>query len=148
MPLATSNSQVGPAEAYQLVRGNAMGMRQQAQVYHDTLAGGNVDVTFMYRVLDQVKSFISNMQGLQKVSVLDAYATGQNYSGLMSADIGTCVTSAQGMINWVVNNFPTAGGYMQAETLNADGSRTMRQFTPTQTAGWQTAINNFIATIN
>jgi hypothetical protein len=48
----------------------------------------------------------------------------------------------------VINNFPTSGGYLQSETLNADGTRTLRQFTPAQTAGWQTTINNFISTIS
>ena len=148
MPLTTANSQIGPAETYQLIRGSAQGARQQANVYITTLAAGNVTPPFVYQVLDQTRSFISNMQAWVTTPGLDAYATGQNYSGSLVADINTCVTAAQGIIAWVVTNFPSTGGYLQAEALNADGSRTLRQFTPTQTAGWQTAINNFIATIN
>lgn len=148
MPLATQNTQIGPSETYSLIRGSAVGMKQQAQVYLSTLTGGNVTTTFAFQVLDQTRNFITNMQTWSTVGGLDAYATGQGYSGTMSADAATCVTAAQSVVTWVVNNFPSAGGYLQAETLNTDGSRTQRQFTPAQTAGWQTAINNFIATIN
>lgn len=147
MPLSTQTSQIGPTEAYSLIRSNAMGMRQQANVYLNTLQAGNVASNFVYQVLDQTRNFTTNMQSWGAVSGLDAYATSQNYSGTMSADVTTCVTAAQAMITWVVTNFPAQGGFLQAESLNADGSRTLRQFTPTQTAGWQTAINNFIATI-
>jgi len=146
MPL--SASQLNAADAYNLIRGTAVGVKQMAQTYVNQLQGGNVDPTFVFRVLDQTHSFISQMQSWQGISGLDAYATNQGYSGSMSADIGTCITAAQAMTAWVVNNFPTAGGYLQAESLNTDGSRTLRQFTPAQTAGWVTAINAFIATIN
>lgn len=147
MPLATQSTQFGPTEAYGLIRSNALAMRQQAQSFHDSLAASNVSVTFVYQALDQTRNFINNMQTWGAVNGLDAYASGQGYSGSMAADVTTCVTAAQAMIAWVVNNFPTAGGFLQAESLNADGSRTLRQFTPAQTAGWQTAINNFIGTI-
>lgn len=148
MPLATQNTQIGPTEAYSLIRSSAQGMRQQAQVYNSSLSASNVSTTFAFQVLDQTRNFISNMQTWGAVSGLDAYATGQGYSGTMSADVATCVAAAQSVVAWVVNNFPSAGGYLQAETLNADGSRTQRQFTPTQTAGWQTSINNLIASIS
>jgi hypothetical protein len=46
-----------------------------------------------------------------------------------------------------VANFPASGGFLQAESLNADGSRTQRTFTPTQTAGLQTNLSAFINTI-
>lgn len=147
MPLATQTTQTGPNEAYQLIRGSALGMKQQANVYLNNLQAGNVPTNFVYQALDQTRNFITNMQGWQNVSGLDAYATSQGYSGSMAADVGTCVTAAQAVIAWVVNNFPTQGGFLQAESLNADGSRTQRQFTTAQTAGWQTAISNFIGTI-
>lgn len=148
MPLATSNSQVGPAEAYQIIRNSALAMRQQATIYNQNLSAGNVTALFIFQVLDQVRSFISNMQMREAVSGLDDYATAQGYSGSITADIATCVTAAQSVIGWAVSSFPASGGYLQAETLNTDGSRTQRQFTPTQTAGWQTAINNLIASIS
>jgi hypothetical protein len=148
MALSTANSQTGPAEAYGLIRATAQGARQQAQVAHDTLAAGNVAAPWVFSVLDQFHGFISQLQGWSAVSGLDDYATGQGYSGSMLADCNSCITAAQACINWVVTNFPTSGGYLLSETLNADGSRTLRQFTPTQTAGWQTALNSFIATIN
>lgn len=148
MPLTTPTTQVGPTEAYSLIRSNAMGMKQQANGYLSSLQGGPVTTTFAFQVLDQTRNFIGNMQSWGGVSGLDAYAASQGYSGSMAADVTTCTTAAQAMITWAVNNFPSAGGFLQAETLNADGSRTMRQFTPAQTGGWQTAINNFIATIS
>src|SRR4029077_4804931 len=148
MPLNTQTTQVGPTEAYSLIRSNALGMKQQASGYLSSLQGGNVTTTFAFQVLDQTRNFINNMQAWGAVNGLDAYATGQGYSGSMAADVTTCVTAAQAVIAWAVSNFPSAGGFLQGESLNADGSRTQRQFTPAQTGGWQTAVSNFIATIN
>ncbi len=55
--------------------------------------------------------------------------------------------AAQSVISWVIANFPASGGFLQAYTLNADGSRTPRSFSTAQTAGLQTALTSFVATI-
>ena len=148
MPLS-SDTQTPAADAFNYIRSTAIGAKQQTSQVIATLQGGNIDPNYAFRVIDQFHAFISNMQTWQTVSGLDAYANSQGYTGSLNTDVGTCVTAAQACITWIVNNFPTsAGGWLQAQSINADGSRTLRQFTPAQTAGWVTALNSFIATIN
>jgi hypothetical protein len=148
MPLQTSASQTGPAEAYTNLRTTAFSAKVTMQSLLSSMQGGNIDSNFAFNVLDLTRGHITNLNRWQGVSGLDAYATAQGYSGSMSSDTGACITAAQAVITWAVNNFPSAGGFLQAQSLNADGTRTLRQFTSTQTAGWQTVINNFIATID
>src|SRR5258705_3644539 len=146
MALQSSNTMLA-GEAFKAIRENAAGWKAQAQNANTSLAAGNVNSDFIYRMLDQLGSVVTGLNQWKAVSGLDTYATGQGYTGTMSADCTTTVTSAQNCISWVVTNFPASGGFLQAYSLNADGSRTPRVFTSAQTAGLQTALTSFIATI-
>ena|SRR5258705_12432277 len=145
MALQTSNTMLA-GEAFKVIRDNAASWKAQAQNANISLAG-TVNSDFIFRVLDQLGGVISALNQWKAVANLDTYATGQGYIGTMSTDCTTTVTAAQNCISWIVTNFPSSGGFLQSETLNADGSRTPRTFTTTQTAGLQTALTSFIATI-
>jgi hypothetical protein len=146
MTLQSSNvMQAG--DAYNLIRGNASGWKAQAQNANASLAAGSVDTNFVFRMLDQLNTIIVSLNAWKAVTGLDTYATGQGYTGTMSADCLATVNAAQACINWVVTNFPASGGFLQGFTLNADGSRTARTFTSAQTAGLQTNLTSFVATI-
>ena len=134
-------------EAFAAIRTNAAGWKAQAQNANISLAAGSVTSDFIFRMLDQLDGAIAALNLWKAVAGLDAFATAQAYVGTMSADCTSSVTAAQNCIAWVVANFPNAGGFLQSHTLNADGSRTPRSFTPAQTAGLQTALTSFIATI-
>lgn len=145
MALQSSNTMLA-GEAFAAIRSNAVGYKAQAQNALLTLAG-TVNTDFIFRMLDQLSGAIAALNQWKATSGLDAFATAQGYSGTMSTDCSTAVTAAQACISWVVTNFPNSGGFLQSHTLNADGSRTPRTFTTGQTAGLQTALSNFIATI-
>ena len=134
-------------EAFAAIRSNAASWKAQAQNANTSLAG-TVNSDFIYRMLDQLGGAIAALNLWKAVAGLDAFATGQGYTGTISADCTSSVTAAQNCIAWVVANFPNAGGFLQAHTLNADGTRTARTFTTAQTAGLQTALTSFIATIS
>lgn len=146
MPLQSSNTMLA-GEAFAAIRSNAASWKAQAQNANISLAG-TVNSDFIYRMLDQLGGAITALNLWKAVTGLDTFATGQGYTGTMSADCTASVTAAQNCINWVVTNFPSSGGFLQAYSLNADGSRTPRSFTSAQTAGLQTALTSFIATIS
>ena len=146
MPLQSSNTMLA-GEAFAAIRANAVGWKAQAQNANVSLTG-TVNADFIFRMLDQLGAVIAALNAWKAVAGLDAFATGQTYTGTMSSDCTATVNAAQACINWVVTNFPVASTFLQAYTLNADGSRTPRSFTSAQTAGLQTALTSFIATIS
>lgn len=145
MPLQSSNTMLA-GEAFAAIRSNAAGWKAQAQNANISLAG-TVDSNFIFRMLDQLNGAIVALNTWKVVTGLDAFATGQGYTGTISSDCTTTVNAAQACINWVVTNFPVSATFLQAFTLNADGTRTARAFTTAQTAGLQTALTSFVATI-
>ncbi len=147
MPLQ-SNSTFLAGDAYTAIRYNAAGYKAQAQNALASCQAGPVNSDFVFRLLDQTAAAINALTQWESVSGLNTYATNQGYAGTMTTDCGAVITAAQAILSWVVANFPTSGGFLQAYTLNADGSRTPRSFTSAQTAGLQTALINFIATIS
>jgi len=146
MPLQSSNTMLA-GEAFAAIRNNAASWKAQAQNANISLAG-TVNADFIFRMLDQLGGAITALNLWKAVAGLDTFATGQAYTGTMSADCTATVNAAQACINWVVTNFPVSATFLQAYTLNADGSRTARTFTTAQTAGLQTALTSFIATIS
>jgi hypothetical protein len=130
-----------------MIRVNAASVKAQAQNALTSLQTISVPTTFIFQMLDQLAGIIAALNQWKTITGLDAYATSQSYSGSLSADCGTCATTATACISWIVTNFPASGGFLQAESLNADGSRTQRLFTPAQTAGLQTVLSSFINSI-
>src|SRR5258705_13971153 len=126
MALQTSNTMLA-GEAYRAIRDNAASWKAQAQNANISLAG-TVSADFIFRMLDQLGGAITALNQWKAVANLDTYATGQGYSGTMSADCSATVTAAQNCISWVTANFPSSEGFLQSHTLNADGSRTPRTF--------------------
>lgn len=57
------------------------------------------------------------------------------------------VNEVQLTIDWIFANFPTAGGYVQRETLGADGRITQRVLSAAQTSGLRTQLTALLATI-
>ncbi len=137
-----------PDEVFTQIRSVAQGTRSGAQRFLTALQNSSVDTLLVFSILDAAKGFILNMNTWKTVAGLDAYATSQGYSGTLTSDMTACVAAAQACIDWVVANFPTSGGFMQAFSLNVDGSRAPRSFTPAQTAGLQSALTAFMATIS
>lgn len=129
----------------------AAGIRQQAAAASASAAANSINTAFVFSMLDQLSAIIATLNTYKNVIGLNAYATANipGYAGTLTTDITAVINAAQACISWVSTNFPKdAGGFIQAYTLNADGTRTMALFTPAQTAGLQTALNALVATIN
>src|SRR5271166_3612704 len=138
------------AAVLQNLQNVAAGVKGQAGNALISLQAGSVDSLFIFQMLDQVRSLIGYLNQVQGTAGLNAYATAQctGYAGTMTTDITAVINAATAIITWVVTNFPAdTGGFIQAFKLNADGSRAAATFTSAQTAGLQSAITSFIATI-
>lgn len=148
MALQSANTMLA-GEAFAAIRNNAANWKAQAQNANISLAAGNVTTDFVFRMLDQLGGTITALTSWKAVAGLDSFATGQGYSGTLSSDCTTTSNAAQTCITWVSGNFPTSSnGFLLGHTLNADGTRTARSFTPANTAGLQTNLTAFVATIS
>jgi hypothetical protein len=147
-PALTSKSL---AYALNTVQNYAAQAKDRATSAVATMAAGNVDTTFVFSLLDGLNGLIANLNAVKNTAGLDAYAAVQvpGYAGTMSSDITATVSAAQACIDWVVANFPkdNTATFLLAQSLNADGSRTMRSFSSAQTAGFRTALNSLLVTI-
>lgn len=125
--------------------------KSQAQNSLAQMQTQNVDTVFVFQLLDRLNWLISTLNAWRTTPGLDAYATADlpGYEGTLTADITAIINAAQACINWVVTSFPkdSTQTYILSESINSDGTRTLRQFTPAQTAGLQTLIQALIATI-
>jgi hypothetical protein len=134
------------------LQSSASAAKGAAQSYLATLQGGTVDTAFIFNILDAARGFIATMNVYSGVTGLNAYATStvSGYAGTLTTDITASIAAAQAVINWVIANFPkdSTVTWLLAYKLNADGTRTANTFTTAQTAGLQTLIQSFIATIN
>jgi hypothetical protein len=146
MALVTTG--ISPSDVWQECRPYASAAKASAQNWLSLFQNTSVSATLVNQFLDQVRGLIGKINDWLAVAGIDAYATGQNYGGTLTADMTMVKTSAQACIDWVYNNYPKdAQGYMQAQKLQADGTRIDQLFAPGATSGLQTALTNLIATI-
>lgn len=113
------------------------------------LAAGPVTSDQIFSLLDNIRALIVQIDLYAGTSGIDAYATAQipNYTGTITTEVATTRAALQACIAWVVSNFPVATTWLQSHQLNADGTRTPRNFSPAQTAGLQTALQGVLDTI-
>lgn len=124
--------------------------KSQAQSALATMAAQSVDTNFVFQTLDRPNWLISTLTAWQGTAGLNAYATADlpGYTGTLTTDTTAVIDAPQACIDWVVANFPkdSTNSYILAESINSNGTRTLRQFTPAQTAGFRTTIQALIAT--
>lgn len=151
MTFPSSNNTTSLHDVLSTLRALAGQTKSQMQNAVATMAAQNVDTNFVFGILDKLNWLISTLTAWQGTIGLNAYATEQlpDYAGTLTTDITVVIEAAQACINWVVTNFPkdSTNTYILAESINTDGTRTLRQFTPAQTAGFRTMIQALIATI-
>jgi hypothetical protein len=136
------------SDAYSALRSNMPGWKAQAQNALSYIQTNSINSDYVFSLLNNLNGLISSISVASGVSGLNAYATSLGYSGTIVSDAAAVSSAAQACITWVTSNFPKdTGGFIQAYTLNADGTRTAASFTPTQTSGLQTALTSLIATI-
>ena len=148
--MALPASTASLADVLTNIKGMAQNIKSAGQNDLAVMQAGSIDANFVFKLLDNLNSVIVLLNGWAATTGINAYATANlpGYAGTLTTDITTVVNAAQACINWTVTNFPKdSGGFIQALTLNADGSRTPASFTSAQTAGLQTTLQALIATV-
>lgn len=142
-PSSTNNASLGVVLSQ--LQSTVDGIKQKASTAVTVLAANNVNTAYVFSTLDQLSGVIGNLNTYKNVAGLNAYATANipGYAGTLTTDIASVTSACQACIDWVVANTSGVVWY----TLNADGTRAMATFTPTQTAGFRTALNTLVATI-
>jgi hypothetical protein len=129
----------------------------------NTMQASNIDSNWVFRFIDGLNQQIATIQSIANAfgsinyPALNTYAQAQkknpdgtSYTGVYTDDVTTTLNAAKACIAWIVANFPkdSTGTWILSHQLNADGTRTPRGFTPTDTAGLQAAITTLLATIS
>jgi len=127
----------------------AVFVKQSAQVAAQLLTG-TVTANQVFQIVDNLRSPLQIFAQVAAIPGIAAYAQAQFNDATydVATEFTNMVNTINAVVNWVVTNFPKdTGGFAQAYTLAADGSRTPVTFTPAQTAGLTAAINAVIGSI-
>jgi glycosylphosphatidylinositol transamidase (GPIT) subunit GPI8 len=140
---------VTQAEALADAKNQAAWAKQQCQAAVTQLQS-NTNVNQIFQIVDNTRAAIGMLQRDSAVPGIVAYAQSQYNDGTydVATEFTNMVNALNAVVTWVVSNMPKDGsGFLLAHTINADGSRVARVFTPAQTAGLTTALNAAIAQI-
>lgn len=140
----------GLAKAYQRGQNEAIRIKGFATQASVALAVAPNSANAIIQVMTMAKSSIEVFDDVATTPGLAQYARDQEDDPAYDvvAEFVAMRGAAIAVRDWVITNFPTsAGGFIEKDTLTADGSITVRQFTPAQTAGLQAALDALVAAI-
>lgn len=137
------------ATAYSNVRSRATQAKKLASDSKALMLAGPVSGNVIRQLLDALITAKAELQSAAGNNGIVAYAQAQEgdpeYD--VAAQFTTLVDACTGVINWIVANIPTNGGYVQMETWSASGVA-VRTFSTVQTAGLRTQLDTIIAAVN
>ncbi len=140
----------GLGRAYASVQVDAARLRSFAVAAQQQMAAGSVSANAVVQVLGRMKDSITLWAQVTAMPGIAAYARNEE------DDVGYDIVAeflamdieARGTRDWILTNFPTAvSGEILKDTMEVNGDITVRQFTPAETAGLQSALGLLIATI-
>lgn len=124
-------------------------IKEKAQLVHDRSNTGLMKARLVLDFSEYLANALDQFTAARDTPGIGAYAQAQlNDVGLdIAVEFNTMIGAVQSTISWIVTNVPQSGGYVQRETLGADGRVTQRVLTAAQTAGFRTELQALIATI-
>lgn len=147
MAFPTNETRRSLASALDRAQAQASSIKRIAANNRDRMAAGPITAGGVFSLLDNLigaKAVLSEAASMQGIAEYAQAQLGQDISGDFAAMMNAIDTATA----WIINAIPKAGGYIQTEAINADGSRTERTFTTAQTAGLRAALDTIIATID
>ncbi len=139
----------GLAKAYAKAQTEAINVKSFASNHSAALAANTVSANLVQQIMTRMKSAIELWDSVSGLPGIVQYARDmeddQTYD--LVTEFLTMRNAAVAVRDWVINNFPTAGGFIQKDTYEVDGAITVRTFTPAQTAGLQTVLTTLAGTI-
>lgn len=139
----------GLGQEYQAAQVEAFKLRKFAVSFRAQL-GANVSANAVISCLVRMADSIAVWDRVSAVPGIVAYAQNEENDVLydVAAEFTTMRTETIGVRDWILTNFPTAvSGEIIKDTLEVDGSITVRQFGSAETVGLQTALGQLVATI-
>jgi len=139
----------GLGKAYQKAQNESIRVKQFATQARNALIAGNVSANAVIQIMSNLKSSIEVWDTVSALSGIAQFARDQEDDQTYNvvAEFSSMRTEAVAARDWVINNFPESGGFIQKDTLEVDGAITVRVFTPAQTVGLQTALADLVAAI-
>jgi hypothetical protein len=135
-----------------LVISEAKVLKQQSQTAIRAMAAGPVSANAVLQLCQRLNSSVVNVltPATGNAALLASLASdlGLADSAAAAAAINSVITAANAAIAMVVASFPTSGGYILKDQLNADGSVTVRQFSSAQTANLRTALQSIVDSVS
>lgn len=130
------------ADAWLEAQRRAGVIKRQAQSYITDLAAANTSANVALQISEKLAVAKADFTRWKNMPGLPEYAQAQqNNPGLdIATEFQGMVGAIDGVISWIVANFPASGGYLQKDTLKPDGTVSVRSFTPAQTSGLRTAL--------
>ena len=147
--MALIASQVTKKKALDKIMERALYIRSMAQRAVARLAT-NTGADYILALLDELNAGRAELNSYASTPDLAGYARDQLNSPSYDVvtEYGATMAAMQNVSAWVVANFPKdANGFVLSHTMDAEGVRTPRQFTPAQTSGLVTQLNALISTI-
>jgi hypothetical protein len=139
----------GLGKAYTKAQNEAIRVKAFATQARNALIAGTVSANAVMQIMTNMKSSIEVWDSVSSLAGIGAYADNEENDPAydVAAEFTSMRAEAVTVRDWVITNFPASGGFIQKDTLEVDGAITVRQFTPAQTTGLQTALADLIAAI-
>ena len=143
----------GLGKAYQKAQNESIRVKQFATQARNALIAGTVSANAVIQIMTNLKSSIEVWDTVSGLSGISVFAQTQEDDPAYDvvAEFLSMRTAAVAAVDWVFDNFPKdnqAPNYILKDILATDGSISVRQFTPAQTVGLQTALADLIAAIS
>lgn len=150
MAFPSTNRQESLAAALAKVQSQAANIKSFSIKSRDFMAGNTVSANQILQVLNELKNAKAIFDAVSTIPGIGIYAQEQLNDGTLNivAEFTTMTDVMIVAMDWVVDTFPKDGsGYLLKDKFNAYGLD-VRQFTPVQTAGLQTALSGVVASID
>ena len=133
----------GLSKAYQKAQSEAIRVKAFSTAARNALLAGNVSANAVIQIMTNLKSSVEVWDTVSALPGIAQYARDQEDDQTYDvvAEFLAMRNAAVACVDWVFDNFPKApSGHIEKDTLETDGSITVRQFNSGQTNGLQTAL--------
>lgn len=136
--------------AWETARAVAGTIKLQTQSLRTQSAQGNVGASQILNHLTFLADQKVRLQAIAALPGIAAYAQEQVNDPTLNVatEFNAMVAAMDGVRDWVIANFPASGGFLQAQSFQADGRTVDRQFSTATLATYRTQLDALIATIN
>jgi len=138
------------SRAYDEIKREAVRAKNSATSVRTSAAAGSISAASILALAADLRSARINMEARASAPGVGQYAKDQEDDATydVSAEYIAMRDGIDSVLAWISTNMPSNGGYLQVQTLEADGSLTQRSFAAGQTAGLRTAITALEALIS